>query len=337
MTFTKEQAELIASMLKIDFASAAFELDDFHAGINVELEHGKVNPETNVTDDDPILTGKIAWYHLLETPLYYKPDIGLESWEAELIAKKPGIEADDDDKSKKSAAVTREHKSFKFELESADEDGEFSGYAAVFGNRDSGDDIIEKGAFAKTIKEDFDRIKILSQHDDCELPIGKPLELREDEKGLFIKGKISDTHKGRDIRTLLKDGVLNELSIGYDAIVFDFESEEGVRRLKEIKLWEVSIVTWAMNEQAKIEDVKSFAEGLKSEAKTGKISRSRLDALKPFIAVVRELADILSPFLEPLPPEPAAEDPATQNNITKSKQQKHTGVIFEIIPTPFRR
>lgn len=230
------------------------------------------------------------------------------------------------------APATREYKSFKFELESADESGEFSGYAAVFGNKDSGGDIIEKGAFSKTIREDFDRIKILSQHTDCELPIGKPLELREDDKGLFIRGKISDTAKGRDIQTLMKDGVLNELSIGYDAVEFDYDIGQGVRRLKEIKLWEVSIVTWAMNDQAKIDEVKSLVEGLRTEVKTGKITRARLDALKPFIAVVRELADILGPFLEPTAPD----DPPVQNNIVKSnnpvKQTKKSEIVFEIIP-----
>lgn len=231
--------------------------------------------------------------------------------------------------------AVREYKAFKFELESTGENGEFSGYAAVFGNRDNGDDIIEKGAFSKTIRDDFDRIKILSQHNECELPIGRPLELREDEKGLYIRGRISDTQKGRDIQTLLKDGVLNELSIGYDAVTFDFDSEEGVRHLKEIKLWEVSIVTWAMNDQAKIDEVKSLAEELKLEAKAGKISRTRLDALKPFIAVVRELADILSPFLESAaePEEPAAQKAAKP----KVKQTKMSGMVFEIIPTPNRR
>lgn len=230
------------------------------------------------------------------------------------------------------APATREYKSFKFELESADESGEFSGYAAVFGNKDSGGDVIEKGAFSKTIREDFDRIKILSQHTDCELPIGKPLELREDDKGLFIRGKISDTAKGRDIQTLMKDGVLNELSIGYDAVEFNYDSEQGARRLKEIKLWEVSIVTWAMNDQAKIDEVKSLVEGLRTEVKMGKITRARLDALKPFIAVVRELADILGPFLEPAAPD----DPPVQNNIVKSnnpvKQTKKSEIVFEIIP-----
>lgn len=234
-------------------------------------------------------------------------------------------------------ASAREYKAFKFELESSDESGEFSGYAAVFGNRDSGDDIIERGAFSKTIREDFDRIKILALHNDCWLPVGKPIELREDEKGLYIRGKISDTSMGRDVRTLLRDGVLSELSIGYDAVIFDFDSETGIRHLKEIRLWEVSVVTWAMNNQAKIEEVKSLAEELRMEAKAGRITRARLDALKPFIAVVRELAEILGPFLEPAAPE----EPTVQNNIQKAgngpAQTKNTGRVFEIIPTQNRR
>ncbi|MBQ8135208.1 MAG: HK97 family phage prohead protease [Lachnospiraceae bacterium] len=240
----------------------------------------------------------------------------------------------------KADAATHETKALRFELESADDNGEFSGHAAVFGNRDSGDDIIEKGAFAKTIKDDFDRIKILALHNDCWLPIGKPLELREDEKGLFIRGKISDTQMGRDIRTLMRDGVLNELSIGYDAVEFDFDSKQGVRRLKEIKLWEVSIVTWAMNDQAKVDEVKSLqtlAEDIKAEAKTGKISKARLDALKPFIAVISELAEILGPFLEPPVQE---EQPTTQANIKQAEpatETKKTGMVFEIIPNKSRR
>jgi len=228
--------------------------------------------------------------------------------------------------------ITREHKAFKFELESSnDESGEFSGYAAVFGNEDSGHDIILKGAFTQTIAEDFDRIKILSQHESYDLPIGKPLELREDEKGLYIRGKISNTQKGRDILTLMRDGVLNELSIGYDAVVVEFDGEAGVRYLKEIKLWEVSIVTWAMNDQAKIDEVKSLAEELRTEAKTGKITQARLNALKPFIAVVRELVEILGPFLEP--PTQAPEDPDGKKvKQTAKETKKLSGMIFEIVP-----
>lgn len=233
-------------------------------------------------------------------------------------------------------AAVHSFKAFKFELENVDESGEFSGYAAVFGNIDDGGDIIEKGAFSKTIKEDFSRIKILSQHDDSDLPIGKPIELREDDKGLYIRGKISDTQRGRDIRTLLKDGVLNELSIGYDALIFDIDAQ-GIRHLKEIRLWEISIVMWAMNDQAKIDEVKSMINALKLEAKAGKITQTRINALKPFIAVLRELVEILGPFLDPAAVQlPENNVVTTQNNIVKSaspvKQAKMSNVIFEIIP-----
>lgn len=235
---------------------------------------------------------------------------------------------------KKPSAPVREYKAVSFELESTDEKtGEFSGYASVFGNVDDGGDIVEKGAFAKTLVEDFARIKILSQHDQCELPIGKPLELREDEKGLYIRGKISDTQKGRDIQTLLRDGVLNELSIGYDAVDYVIDESTGIRHLKQIKLWEVSIVTWAMNDQATIDNVKSLAEELSAEAKNGKMSRARLNALKPFIAVVRELVEILGPFLESQPDPQPEQDPEP----TKQKKTKTDGMVFEIVPTTNRR
>lgn len=223
--------------------------------------------------------------------------------------------------------LKRERKYVKFELENATDDGEFSGYAAVFGNVDSGNDVIEKGAFAKTIREDFDRIKILALHNECWLPVGKPLELREDEKGLFIRGKISDTSMGRDIRTLMKDGVLNELSIGYDAVLYDYDSATDIRHLREVRLWEVSVVTWAMNGLARIDEVKSLAEALKSEAKAGKITKSKLDSLRPFIAVVRELAEILSPFLEQPDNDPGGEK---QMQTTAEKETKKSNVVFEI-------
>ncbi len=242
---------------------------------------------------------------------------------------------------KKAGLAAHGYKAVRFAVESVDEaSGEFSGYASTFGNLDDGGDIIEPGAFARTIREDFGRIKILSQHNDYDLPIGRPIELREDEKGLFIRAKISDTQKGRDIQTLLKDGVLNELSIGYDAVSFDFDSEKGIRHLKEVRLWEISVVTWAMNREATIDEVKSLAESLRTEVKAGRITRTRMDALKPFIAVVRELVDILSPFLD-TPPAPAGDpgEPDTAGTqkgkkvpAKETKKNQETGIVFEIIP-----
>lgn len=154
---------------------------------------------------------------------------------------------------------SRTLKTIQFKTETFDEEeGIFSGYGAVFGNVDSGGDIIEHGAFTKTLAKGWERVKILALHNDCILPIGRPLELREDEHGLYLKAKISDTSTGRDVRTLIRDGVLSELSIGYDPIIFEFD-ENQIRHLKEVELFEISVVTWAMNDQAMIEDYKSLS------------------------------------------------------------------------------
>lgn len=208
----------------------------------------------------------------------------------------------------------KEYKAVQFQLEDSDEQGgEFSGYAAVFGNVDSGGDVIEPGAFVKTLEAGLDRIKILSQHNDCSLPIGKPLELREDEKGLYIRAKISDTQAGRDVKTLLRDGVLGELSIGYEPVEAEVD-EAGVRHLKEVKLWEVSVVTWAMNDQAKIESVKALRSDLEREMKGGKLTRGRINSLKPYVAVIQGLCDMLAQIMAeadtppPEPPEPVPPD-----------------------------
>lgn len=156
--------------------------------------------------------------------------------------------------------MTMQHKTLQFKSTSSDEEGVFEGYAAVFGNIDDGNDIIEPGAFTETIKDNFDRIKILKQHgENSTIPIGKPLELYEDEHGLFIKGKIIDTTDGMDMRKLLKADVVNEMSIGYDAVEVDEENVGGiiVRHLTKIVLWEVSLVAWAMNPEAVVTGVKS--------------------------------------------------------------------------------
>ena len=71
-SFFKEEAAAIALLLGVDFNKSKFDLDEFWMGVNTELEHGKVSSQTNVTGDDPIITGKIALAHLNEFPDYYK-------------------------------------------------------------------------------------------------------------------------------------------------------------------------------------------------------------------------------------------------------------------------
>ena len=89
--------------------------------------------------------------------------------------------------------VGHEFKRLRFKRDGYNEEGIFSGYAAVFENIDSGGDVIEPGAFTKTLAEGWGRVKILALHNDCWLPIGRPLELKEDANGLFISAKVSDT------------------------------------------------------------------------------------------------------------------------------------------------
>lgn len=148
------------------------------------------------------------------------------------------------------------YKASKFELRAADENT-FEGYASKFGNTDFHGDVIMKGAFAKTLKENANRVKILWQH-RMDMPIGKPVEMYEDDNGLYVKGKLSMTDLGKNALTLIKDGVIDEMSIGFDIIKEDYS--QGVRLIKEVRLWEFSPVTFAANDQAKITGVKDLNE-----------------------------------------------------------------------------
>ena len=91
-----------------------------------------------------------------------------------------------------------EHKLLPFALATLDFEGRtIEGYAATFGNLDRVKDIIHPGAFTKTLNERGNKVRLLWQHDQKE-PIGRPLEIREDDRGLFIKAVVSDTARGRD-------------------------------------------------------------------------------------------------------------------------------------------
>jgi hypothetical protein len=70
-SFDQQEAAEIAATIGIDFATAEFDLDQFRRGMDVELEHGLRDPDTNVTGNDPVVTGRIAWAHLKEMPDYY--------------------------------------------------------------------------------------------------------------------------------------------------------------------------------------------------------------------------------------------------------------------------
>jgi hypothetical protein len=85
VNFTAEEAKQIGDTLGIDWKY--FDVEQFRMGLDVELEHGIINPKTNVSNDDSITTGKIAWAHLLEFPDYYTRLNKLESEAEEFWAK----------------------------------------------------------------------------------------------------------------------------------------------------------------------------------------------------------------------------------------------------------
>lgn len=148
-----------------------------------------------------------------------------------------------------------------FEIKAVSDDGLFSGYGAVFGNIDSGGDVIHAGAFAKSIEEWEGRKRmppVLWNHDRNE-PIGVYTAIREDEKGLYVEGKllVNEVQRAREIHALMKAGALDGMSIGYGVKRREYDEETGVRHLKELSLFEVSIVTFPMNESARVDAVKS--------------------------------------------------------------------------------
>ncbi len=149
--------------------------------------------------------------------------------------------------------------------------GTFSGYGSVFGNVDSYGDVIANGAFASTLKDWESRGKyppMLLQHggwgvNNTDLmPVGEWTKMAEDEHGLYVEGRLFalDTELGRYIHEGLTSGVLDGLSIGYQPIKVKFaeSEEEPDRTLLEVKLWELSIVTWPANSEARILEAKRF-------------------------------------------------------------------------------
>lgn len=161
-----------------------------------------------------------------------------------------------------SAPVT-EHHTFRFQLDQNGlEENEFRGMATVFNTRIDTfiPTMIRPGAFTDTLadKEQRARVKVLWQHFD---PIGVPTMMRETELGLEVIGKVSDTQRGQDAITLMRDEVITELSVGIDAIEFGFEEIEGemFRIVTKAKLWEFSLVTHGANADAKVISVNSKA------------------------------------------------------------------------------
>jgi HK97 family phage prohead protease len=182
------------------------------------------------------------------------------------------------------------NKTFKLEIkEFGDSQGTFTGLASVYGNKDLGGDIVEPGAFTKTLADKSGEVPILWQHDMRE-PIGLG-RVTDTAEGLRIKGELAlESPVAQKAYGLLKRGVLKGLSIGYDTIR---EEMKGTTRfLKELKLWEVSIVTFPMNELATVTGIKQLEDAKLELAEFIENEKFKFKALsEQHAAVLKALVD----------------------------------------------
>jgi HK97 family phage prohead protease len=136
-------------------------------------------------------------------------------------------------------------------------DGAIEGYASLFGEVDQASDMAMPGAFTQTLKQrGLRKIPMLFQHDPSE-PVGVWLELKEDFRGLKARGRlIPDVSRAKELLALLKAGAVDGLSIGYRTVRGQIDPKTRVRRLYQVDLWEISIVTFPLLNGARVSTVK---------------------------------------------------------------------------------
>lgn len=128
------------------------------------------------------------------------------------------------------------------------------GYASLFGQSDQSGDVVQNGAYGASLKAlgaQERKVKMLWQHDPAQ-PIGVWDEVREDSKGLYVKGRLLDSvARGREAAALIEAGAIDGLSIGYRTVTAA-KNDKGQRLLRELELWEVSVVTFPMLPSARV-------------------------------------------------------------------------------------
>lgn len=189
-------------------------------------------------------------------------------------------------------------KSFDLEVKAVKDDYTFEGYASTFyGEPDRYGDIVIPGAFQKSLDahKEAGRMPALLLHHDMHRPIGVYKSMEEDKHGLKVTGQLTKGVKdAEEAFALLKDGALHSMSIGYIPKVEEYDHESNINYIKEVDLWEVSLVTIPANPAAVITGVKSV-EDLPTNLKdletflrdADGCSLSRRDA-KTFISKLKE-------------------------------------------------
>ena len=160
--------------------------------------------------------------------------------------------------------LTKQRLDMPLTIKSVSDTGEFEGYGSVLGVKDSYSDIIVPGAFQKSLAgwEEKGRMPALLWQHNMSEPIGIYTEMREDETGLYLKGRllIDDDPLAKRAHAHMKAGSLSGLSIGYVLNDYEYDKAKDAFVLKDIDLWEVSLVTFPANDEARISNVKSLLE-----------------------------------------------------------------------------
>lgn len=158
--------------------------------------------------------------------------------------------------------MKRKVRNFQFSVKAVDETGHFSGYGSVYNVIDAYRERVAPGAFAESLRKWQTRGRlppVLWQHRSAE-PVGPFTKMVEDEHGLYVEGHllVSDVQRAREARALMQSKAVDGLSIGFNSIVEEWNKEEEVITLKEIDLWEVSIVTFPANQESLIMEVRGL-------------------------------------------------------------------------------
>lgn len=152
---------------------------------------------------------------------------------------------------------------FACELKAAGEEGTFTGYGSVFSITDRGGDIVAPGAFTETLNaaKTAGRLPaMLWQHKQAE-PVGIYTSMEEDSVGLKVSGKLAlKTARGAEAYELMKMGAISGLSIGYRVRDDSWDRVTGVRTIKKADLFELSLVTFPMNDASRVATVKTIEE-----------------------------------------------------------------------------
>jgi HK97 family phage prohead protease len=162
-----------------------------------------------------------------------------------------------------------DHLDLALRFEAPSDTGEFSGYAVIWGERNAHNEIVKRGAFRASLDQHRaagTKPVMLWSHDPTDI-IGVWTEIREDEKGLFVRGQlVTTTTRGREAHDLLKAGALNGLSIGFRVSKGGETRQAGVRILTGIDVREISLVGMPSAGSARITSIRSYGRSTGSAA-----------------------------------------------------------------------